>query len=160
MVTSGVDAVGNGLTAGRLDRRQPVGQHCGKNVDHLPIAVVGSGEFAPHALDRGRQHPIFEGRPVAQGAGLAGEHRDIMPGVVDRLAAAKRARMLGNNPAVLAATEYLLLSKRTRQVLETEAGTAWKPANRPAWGSSFGRSASNTSQMVCSLSSGWRCALA
>jgi hypothetical protein len=58
--------------------------------------------------------------------------------------------MLGDNPPVLtdhdavgigldldrpsdrAATEYLLLSKRTRQVLETEAGTAWNPSNRPA----------------------------
>jgi hypothetical protein len=27
----------------------------------------------------------------------------------------------------------LLLSKRTRQVLETEAGTAWKPSKRPAF---------------------------
>jgi hypothetical protein len=29
-------------------------------------------------------------------------------------------------------TEYLLLSKRTRQVLEIEADTAWKPSKRPA----------------------------
>jgi magnesium-transporting ATPase (P-type) len=29
-------------------------------------------------------------------------------------------------------TEYLLLSKRTRQVFETDAGTAWNPSNRPA----------------------------
>jgi hypothetical protein len=26
----------------------------------------------------------------------------------------------------------LLLSKRTRQVFETDAGTEWKPSNRPA----------------------------
>jgi hypothetical protein len=32
--------------------------------------------------------------------------------------------------------------------------------NRPAWGTSFGRSASNTSQIVRSVNSGWRCALA
>jgi hypothetical protein len=32
----------------------------------------------------------------------------------------------------LAATEYLLLSKRTRQVLETDACTAWNPSNLPA----------------------------
>src|SRR3954471_20857685 len=36
-------------------------------------------------------------------------------------------------PTALAATEYLLLSKRTRQVFETDAGTAWNPSNRPAW---------------------------
>jgi hypothetical protein len=35
-------------------------------------------------------------------------------------------------PTAFAATEYLLLSKRARQVLEIEAGTAWKPSKRPA----------------------------
>ena len=30
------------------------------------------------------------------------------------------------------AREYLLLSKRTRQVFETDAVTAWKPSKRPA----------------------------
>jgi hypothetical protein len=35
-------------------------------------------------------------------------------------------------PTALAATEYLLLSKRTRQVFDTDAGTLWKPSNRPA----------------------------
>ena len=50
----GVDAVGECLGAGGLDRWQPVGEHCGEDVDHLPIAVVGAGELAPHALHRGR----------------------------------------------------------------------------------------------------------
>jgi hypothetical protein len=36
-----------------------------------------------------------------------------------------------NGPTALAATEYLLLSKRTKQVFETDAGTAWKPSNLP-----------------------------
>ena len=98
----GVDAVGDRLGAGGLDRRQPVGEHRGEDVDHLPIAVVGAGELAPHALHRGRQHPVLEGRAVAQGAGLAGEHRHVMPRVVDRLAAAERAGMLGDDPPVLA----------------------------------------------------------
>jgi hypothetical protein len=59
--------------------------------------------------------------------------------------------MLGDNLAVLAdydavgigldldgptdcpgGTEYLLLSKRTRQVFDTAAGVLWKPSNRPA----------------------------
>ena len=77
------------LGAGGLDRRQPVGQHRGEDVDHLPIAVVGAGELAPHPLQRGRQHPVLERRAVAQGAGLAGQHRHVMPGIVDRLAAAE-----------------------------------------------------------------------
>src|SRR5260370_1359956 len=50
----GVDAVGARLGTGGLDRRQPVGEHRGEDVDHLPIAVVGAGELAPHALHRGR----------------------------------------------------------------------------------------------------------
>jgi hypothetical protein len=34
-------------------------------------------------------------------------------------------------PTAAAETEYLLVSKRTRQVLETEAWTAWKPSKGP-----------------------------
>src|SRR5580704_16031407 len=70
--------------------------------DHLPIAILGAGELAPHALHRRRQHPILEGSAVAQGTGLAGEHRHVMPGVVDRVAAAERAGMLADDPPVLA----------------------------------------------------------
>src|ERR1700688_2735698 len=46
----GVDALGDRLGASGLDRRQPVGEHRGEDVDHLPIAVVDTGELAPHAL--------------------------------------------------------------------------------------------------------------
>src|SRR5215208_1707492 len=44
----------------------------------------------------------LKGSAIAQRAGLAGEHRNVMPGVIDRLAAAERAGMLGDDPAVLA----------------------------------------------------------
>jgi hypothetical protein len=117
----------------------------------LSIAVVDAGELAPRPFHRGRQHPVLGGRAVAQGAGFAGEHGYVMPGVVARLAATERTRMLGYDPTVLAdydavgigmnldrpstalaATEDLLLSKRTRRVLETDAGTAWNPSNRAA----------------------------
>src|ERR1700746_3440889 len=43
-------------------------------------------------------------------------------------------------PTARAATEYLLLSKRTRQVLETEACVARNPSNRPLIGTSLARS--------------------
>jgi hypothetical protein len=56
-----------------------------------------------------------------------------------------RARISTGRPTALALTEYLSVSKRTRQVLETVAGvpeaarrlgvgagTAWKPSNGPA----------------------------
>ena len=42
--------------------------------------------------------------------------------------------MSTGRPTALAATEYLLRSKRTRQVLETEARTAWKPSKAPRYG--------------------------
>src|SRR3954464_6159082 len=131
----GMDAVCDRFGTSRLYRRQSVGEHRGEDLAHLPIAVVAAGELAPHALHGGRQHPILEGCAVAQGAGLAGEHRDVMPGVIERIAATERAGMLTHDPPVLtdydavrigmnptgrptalAATEYLLLSKRTRQV--------------------------------------------
>src|SRR4029077_236544 len=71
-------------------------------IDHLSIAIVDTGELAPYTFHRGRQHPVLEGRAVAQGAGFADEHRHVMPGIVDRLTTAERARMLGDDPTVLA----------------------------------------------------------
>src|SRR5271154_4279882 len=46
----GVDTLGDRLRAGCLDRRQPVAEHRGKDVDHLPIAVVDAGELAGRLL--------------------------------------------------------------------------------------------------------------
>jgi hypothetical protein len=46
----GMTAVGNRPGTGRLNRRQPVGEYRREDVDHLPIAIVGAGELAPHAL--------------------------------------------------------------------------------------------------------------
>ena len=68
--------------------------------------------------------------------------------------------MSTGRPTALALTEYLLLSKRTRQVFDTEAGSAWNPSKRPPYGISFGRSSSKTSQIVRSGLSGWACAFA
>src|SRR4030088_1732476 len=46
----GVDALGDRLGASGPDCRQPVGEHRGEDVDHLPIAVVDTGAPAPPAL--------------------------------------------------------------------------------------------------------------
>src|SRR5579871_6339215 len=97
-----MNAMSDRFYAGRLDRGQTVGQHCVENVDHLPIAIVGANEFAPYTLNRCWQHPILEGSTVAQGTGFASQHRHVMPGIVGRLAAAKRASMLGDDTSVLA----------------------------------------------------------
>ena len=53
----GVDAVGDRFGASGFDSRQPISEHRSEDVDHLPIAIVGTGELAPHALHRGRQAP-------------------------------------------------------------------------------------------------------
>jgi hypothetical protein len=98
--------------------------------------------------------PVLARRSFPERAGLARQNGHVVPGVEHGLAAAEAARVIADDPAVLskldpvgvsadlygtadraAATEYLLLSKRTRQVLDTDAGTAWKQSNhssRPA----------------------------
>ena len=97
-----VDALGHRLGTGGLDRRQPVGEHGGENGDHLAIAVIGTGEFASHPLQRGRQHPVLERRAVAQCPGLAGQDRHVVPWIIDRLAAPIAAGMFRDRAPVLA----------------------------------------------------------
>src|SRR3954466_13458281 len=46
--------------------------------------------------------PVLERGAVAQGAGLPGEHRHVMPGIIDCLAAAEAAAMLADDCALLA----------------------------------------------------------
>ena len=84
----GVDAVGDRFDTGGLDRGQPIGEYRSKDIDHLPVAVIDAGELAPYPLHGGRQHPVLEGGAVAQGAGLAGQHRHVVPRIVNRHAAA------------------------------------------------------------------------
>src|SRR6202451_4624139 len=57
----GVDALGDRLGASGLDRRQPVGEHRGEDVDHLPIAVFDTGQLASLAFQRWLQAPIRVG---------------------------------------------------------------------------------------------------
>src|SRR6478609_2244909 len=70
--------------------------------DHLTIAIIGAGELASHALQRRRQHPVLEGRTVAQRARLASQDRHVMPWIVNRLAPAIAAAMLCDDAPVLA----------------------------------------------------------
>jgi hypothetical protein len=97
-----MDAVGQGFGAGRLDSRQAVGQHRRQHLDHLAVAIIRALQLTPQALQAGRQEPVLEGGAIPQRAGLPGEHRDVMPGIVDRLAAAETAVMLADDCAILA----------------------------------------------------------
>src|SRR5437762_9955545 len=98
----GMDAVDDCLGAGSLDCGQAVGQNSIEDVDHLPIAIVGTGELAPYTFNCRWQHPVFEGSAVTQGAGFASQYRHVMPRIVDGITAAERASMLGNDASVLA----------------------------------------------------------
>ncbi len=85
----GMDAVTERFGTGGFHSRESIDEYRVEDVDHLPIAVLGAGQLAPHTLYRGRQNPVLEGRAIARGAGFARQHRHIMPGIVNRLAAAK-----------------------------------------------------------------------
>src|SRR5437879_10118514 len=97
-----MDAVGEGFGAGRLDSRRAVGQHRRQHLDHLAVAIIRALQLTPYALQAGRQEPVLEGSAVTQCAGLPGEHRHVMPRIVDRLAAAEAAAMLADDCAILA----------------------------------------------------------
>ena len=101
-----------------------------------------------------------------------------MPGIENGLIPTERAPVLADQAAILTQFDpigigadldrtpdcarshrvfvavYLLLSNRTRQVLETDAGTAWNPSKRSAYRTKLGRSASKISQIVRSRNSG------
>jgi len=68
----------------------------------LAGAVVRTLQLAPHALQAGWQWPVLERGSIPESAGFAGEHRHVMPGIVDRLATAKATRMLADNRTILA----------------------------------------------------------
>src|SRR5215469_11939897 len=97
-----MQATDEGLGTGRHERNQAVRKHRRWDFDHLAIAVFRTLQLTPHARQAGRQWPILEWCPVPERAGLPGEHRHVMPGIVGRLAATAAAAMLADNRAVLA----------------------------------------------------------
>ena len=106
----GMDALGQGLCAGCLHRGQSVRQDAGQNGDHLAIAIIAPGQLAPHPLEGRRQDPLLEWRPIAQRAGFARQNRHVMPGIVNRLAAAIAAGMLADDAPVLANDDAISVS--------------------------------------------------
>src|ERR1051326_2182268 len=97
-----MDALAQGGRTGGLDRRHAVGQDGGQDIDHLPVTIGGGGEPGAHAAKAAREHPVLEGSTVPERPRLAGQHGNIVPGVIDRLIATEPAGMLANDLAVLA----------------------------------------------------------
>ena len=107
MKSLGASPIVQSFGAGRLYRRKPVRQHDAEDLDHLPVAVGHGAQLAAHPLERGGQHPVLEWRAVAQGAGLPGQDRNVMPWVIDGLAATEGPAMAADDTAILAQLDAL-----------------------------------------------------
>ncbi len=110
-----------------------------------PILRLGSGEYAKIGSPNNSGTRIF---------GISGHVK--RPGLYE-LPMGTPLEFLVNDlaggtstgrPTAREATEYLTLSKRTRQVLDTAAVLAWKPLKQPALATRCGLSASNICQIV------------
>ena len=90
------------LGAGRLDRLQPVLQHCRQHRDELPVAVVVGRQPGSQPAEGVGQLPVLEGCAVTQCAGLPRQDRHVVPRIVGDLAASEAAGVFGDDLAVLA----------------------------------------------------------
>ena len=98
-----MDVVSQGLRTSGFNGVQSIDEHGAEDLDHLPVAARLSFQLAPHTVQGRWQIPLLERRPVAQCAGLAGQNRDVMERVVDRLVTAKGPIMAGDNLTILPA---------------------------------------------------------
>jgi hypothetical protein len=78
-------------------------EHGAEDFEHPSVSTRLSFELALDPAHGRRQIPVLERRPVAQGAGLAGQNRDVMERVVDGLIATEGAIMAGHDLSVLPA---------------------------------------------------------
>ena len=86
--------------AGHLQHVDPRLPRQQQKLDEGAVAL-GLLEYAvAHGADGGGQAPVPERRAVAQRAGLALQHRQVVPGVANQLVAAKPAGMFGDQLAV------------------------------------------------------------
>ena len=65
-----MDAVSDRLGTGRFDSWQAIDQHGVEDVDHLPIAIVGSGELASDPLIAAGNTQSLKGAPLRKAPGL------------------------------------------------------------------------------------------
>lgn len=103
----GMDVVRQGLGTGSFDGLQTIDEHGAKDIDHLPITARLSFELALNPAKGRRQIPVLERCPVAQCAGFAGQNRDVVKRIVDRLAAAEDAIMPSHDLSVLPAFQAI-----------------------------------------------------
>lgn len=89
------------LLASCLDRSKTIGGHASEYGDHLSVTVIDALQPLANLLHRGWQNPFPERSTVAQGTGFASEDKDVMPGIIDGIAAAKAALMFRDRHPIL-----------------------------------------------------------
>ena len=82
-----------------LNGGQSVRQNSGENGDHLAVAVIGAGQLTPHPFQRAWKHPVPERRAVTKSTRPARQNRNVMPGIIGRLATAEAAGVFGHDRA-------------------------------------------------------------
>ena len=88
-----------GFTDRVVDCVQAIDQHCRQHANKPSVGFVAAAELAPQSGQGRRQRPVQERRAVAQSAGLAGQHRQVMPGIIDRPPPAEAAGVFGHHLA-------------------------------------------------------------
>ncbi len=98
-----MDIVGQGFGTGGFDRIDPIRQYRAEDIDHLSIAAGLAFQLAAHTPQCGRQFPRLERRPVAKGAGFAGQNGYVVQRIVDGVVAAEDTGMASDDLTVLPA---------------------------------------------------------
>ena len=101
--TGRMNPMRQGLGAGAFNGINAIREHGPEDLDHLPVAARLSFELALDPAQGRRQIPVLERRPVAQSTRFAGQNRDVVKRVVDRLAATEGTIMAGHNLTILPA---------------------------------------------------------
>ena len=99
ITSSLADAGVQGFADRVVDRVQAVDQHRRQHAHEAPVGLVAAAQLAPQPGQGRRQRPVQERRAVAQRAGLAGQDRQVVPGIIDRPAPAEAAGVLGHHLA-------------------------------------------------------------
>ena len=134
----------------RLHRLDTVAADGSQDADHLPVAIGVAAKPPPHPLDGDRQRPVLERCTIPQCARLPRQHRQVGPGIIDRLFAPEPAGVFGYDLATLADDDPVRVSvdldwspgcfgmnrvfvviEPDQQCLRHRRRSAWKPSKAP-----------------------------
>lgn len=68
-----------------------------EHAHEAPVCIITLAQRLAQGGKAWGQRPVDEGCPIAQGAGLPGQNRHIMPGILADLIAPEQAGMLGHD---------------------------------------------------------------